>query len=192
MTLSSADSACTVSARVCFAQTLVLLLTAMIPIPVGWAQARSVFDSLRSAELNRADRDATAGGYYEGIIGVGDDPESGGGVLARHLMGKPVEWARFQAADVCNPLPDGDFLQFELKPNVNKTLFGHLFTTNSHGMRDRDYPVEKPEGVFRVAVLGSSMDMGWGIGTEETYVNLLEDWLNERAARSVRRADSRP
>ncbi len=182
MTLSPADSpAPTLSARVCFAQTLMLLMTALVPIPVGWARARSVLDSVRSPELNRADREATAGGYYEGLIGVGDDPQSGGGDLALRLMGKPVEWARFHAANVCNPLPDGDFLQFELKPNVNKSLFGHSFTTNSHGMRDREYPVEKPPGVFRVAVLGSSMDMGWGIGTEETYVNLLEDWLNAQA-----------
>ena len=50
-------------------------------------------------------------------------------------------------------------------------------------MRDREYTVEKPAGVFRIAVLGSSIDMGWGVGTEETYVNLLEDWLNAHAAR---------
>ena len=170
------------SARVCFLQTLALLALGVVPLPLGWARARSAVDSARSSELNRADREASAGGYYEGLIGA-DDPSGPRGDLAIRLNGKPTDWNRFHAADVCRPLPNGDFLQFELKANVRKTLFGHAFTTNAHGMRDREYAAEKPEGTFRVAVLGSSMDMGWGISTEETYVNLLEDWLNAHAAR---------
>jgi hypothetical protein len=170
-------------ARVCFAQTAALLLLGLAPIPVGWARARSVLESARSPALNRADREANAGGYYEGLIGAGDGPQAGGSDIAMRLLGKPAEWTRFHAANVCNPLPDQDFLQFELKPGLKRTLFGRPFTTNRDGMRDREYDVEKPEGVFRLAVLGSSIDMGWGIGTEETYVNLLEDWLNAHAAK---------
>ncbi len=100
------------------------------------------------------------------------------------IQGKPTDWPRLYAATVTKPLPDGDFLQFELKSNVSLKLYGHTFTTNAHGMRDREYSIEKPEGVYRIVVLGSSIDMGWGLGTEETYVNLLEDWLNEQAART--------
>src|SRR5262249_20304924 len=55
--------------------------------------------------------------------------------------------------------------------------------TNSWGMRDRPYAVEKPQGVFRIALLGSSIDMGWGVNTEETYENRLEDWLNAHASK---------
>jgi len=50
-------------------------------------------------------------------------------------------------------------------------------------MRDRHYPRAKPEGTFRVALLGSSMDMGWGVATDETYEQRLEHWLNAHAAR---------
>ena len=170
-------------ARVCFLQSLTLLVLGLAPLPEGWARARAVLDSARSPELNRADREATAGGYYEGLIGGIDGPQGARGDLAMRLLGKPTEWVRFHAANVTRPLPDGDFLQFELKENLNCTLFGRPFTTNAHGMRDRPYAVEKPEGTFRVAVLGSSMDMGWGIGTDETYPNLLEDWLNAHAAK---------
>ena len=42
------------------------------PIPAGWARARSALDSARSPDLNRADRESSAGGYYEGLIGTGD------------------------------------------------------------------------------------------------------------------------
>jgi len=170
-------------ARFCFAQTLALLLLGLAPLPMGWGKVRDVLESTRSLELNRADRESSSAGYYEGLIGGGEGLQNGRNELALRLMGKPTEWVRFNAANVMNPLPDGDFLQNELKPNVRKMIFGQPFTTNSHGMRDREYTKEKPEGTFRIAVLGSSMDMGWGIGTEETYVNLLEDWLNAHAAK---------
>jgi hypothetical protein len=77
----------------------------------------------------------------------------------------------------------GDFLIFELQPNVNRLLFGQPFTTNAFGMRDRPYTLKKPPGTFRIAVLGSSIDMGWGVGTQTMYVSRLEDWLNAHAAR---------
>ncbi len=163
-----------------------LLATALCPLPKSWSAARAALDSARSTGLNRADRESNAAGYYEGLIGVvgNDGPR---GELAQLLMGKPVEWGRFQAANVSRQLP-GDPLLFELLPNVDRDLFGQRFTTNEHGMRDRSYTIAKPAGVYRIVVLGSSMDMGWGIDTESTYVNLLEDWLNAHAAeRGLRR-----
>ena len=50
-------------------------------------------------------------------------------------------------------------------------------------MHSPEVAVEKPPGTFRIAVLGSSMDMGWGVTYQETYSHLLEDWLNAHAAR---------
>jgi hypothetical protein len=170
-------------ARVCFLQTLALLLLGLAPLPYGWGWARSALDSARSPELNRGDRETSAVGYYEGLIGVGDVTPGGRADISVRLLGKPTDWNRNVAANVMRPLPDGDFLQFEPRPNLDKTLFGRPFATNRHGMRDRDCTVAKPPGTFRVAVLGSSIDMGWGVGVEESYVNLLEDWLNAHAAR---------
>jgi hypothetical protein len=167
-------------AHLCFAQSLLVLVVGLVPWPIDWAWARTVLESARSPELNRADREANSGGYYEGLIG--GDGEGSRGELAMRLLGKPSDWVRFHAANVSQQL-EHDFLLFELKPNLNRTLFGHPFTTNRHGMRDREHSVAKPPGVFRIAVLGSSIDMGWGIGTEVTYVNLLQDWLNAHAAR---------
>ena len=98
------------------------------------------------------------------------------------LLGKPSDWVRFHAANVRGSSRTTTSSSSSSSPNLSRTLFGQPFTTNSHGLRDREYAVEKPAGVFRIAVLGSSIDMGWGVGTEETYVNLLEDWLNAHAA----------
>jgi hypothetical protein len=173
-------------ARVCFLQTLALLALGLVPVPFGWA--RSALESARTPGLNRADRESSSAGYYQGLIGGGDSLHGPQSELSVRIMGPPVDWVRFHAADVTFPLPDRDFLQFELKANVSKSLFGKPFTTNSHGMRDREYTVEKPPVTFRVAVLGSSIDMGWGVDVDETYVNLLEDWLNAHAEkRGVRR-----
>jgi hypothetical protein len=157
-----------------------LLALGVCPLPAGWA--RGARDSARSPEMNRADREANAGGYYEDLIGGGGGPEGARSELALRLLGKPTEWVRFQDAGVARVLPT-DFLQFELRPDQDCTLFGRPFTTNAYGLRDRPYALEKPAGTFRIALLGSSMDMGWGVGTDETYENRLEDWLNRHAAK---------
>ena len=100
------------------------------------------------------------------------------------LLGKPTDWVRFHAANVTRPLPDGDFLQFELKPNVHQhALRPAVHHQQPRHARPRVHGREARRAIFRIAVLGSSIDMGWGVGTEETYVNLLEDWLNAHAAR---------
>ena len=94
---------------------------------------------------------------------------------------RPAGWIGFQEADVIRYLDD-DFLLFELKPEIRRTLFGQPFETNAYGMHDDPVAPEKPEGTFRIAVLGASMDMGWGVRYQDTYINRLEDWLNADAA----------
>ena len=49
------------------------------------------------------------------------------------------------------------------------------YRTNSHGFRDRDIELAKPEGVARVAVLGDSYTFGHGVALEDTIPRRLED-----------------
>ena len=72
-------------------------------------------------------------------------------------------------------------LVVKLKPWVSRTLFGQPFVTNAFGMHDDHVTIEKPEGSFRIAVLGASMDMGWGVRYQDTYINRLQGWLNAGA-----------
>jgi hypothetical protein len=51
--------------------------------------------------------------------------------------------------------------------------------TNQWGMRDRDYTKEKPPGTYRIALLGTSHEMGHNIGDADTFENLVEDRLNK-------------
>ncbi len=163
------------------ALTASVLVAGLLPMPAGWF--RNLRDVARSQDLNRADREATAGGYYEGLIGgAGKNSRGAPSALEIALVGKPIDRNRDLVRRITRDLKD-DFLQFELKPNYDEVLFGERFTTNSAGMRDRDYPLNKPEGVFRIVLLGSSIDMGWGVATPDTYENRLEAWLNDQAER---------
>lgn len=48
---------------------------------------------------------------------------------------------------------------------------------NSRGFRDREYQIPKPRDVYRIMVLGSSVTLGWGVPMDQTYVKLVEEWL---------------
>lgn len=166
-----------VSPTPAFLVTVSLLLIGLAPISNGLA--RSVRQNLRSLDLNRVDRKSAEAGYYEGLINVGQ----GGGRsdLAMCLVGKPPNVVDFQALGATRQLP-GQLLQFELRPGLYAALAADAaFTTNAQGLRDRAYPIPKPPGTFRIVLLGTSIDMGWGVGDDETYENRIEDWLNSHA-----------
>jgi hypothetical protein len=163
-------------------QTLALFGVGCLPWPDGWTGIRGLIDSARSPELNRSDREIHAIGYYEGLIGGGDGPDGAEGELALRLTVQPSGWIRFNDANVSRRLPH-DFLQFELLPGVRRVLFGQPFVTNSHGMHSPEIAREKQPGTFRIAVLGASMDMGWGVTYQETYCHQLQEWLNRHARR---------
>ena len=164
------------AARIGMAQTLVLIVIAAIPFPENWSRARRLLAAASSNVANRADGDHNATGYYEGLVGGVEGP-GGRGELMLKLMGKPNGWIRFNDAGVVHHL-DGDFLQFELIPDIQSVLFGQPFETNSHGMHGPEVTVEKPENTFRVALVGASMDMGWGVKAADTYAYQLQEWLN--------------
>ncbi|PYQ00248.1 MAG: hypothetical protein DMF82_22625, partial [Acidobacteria bacterium] len=55
---------------------------------------------------------------------------------------------------------------------------------NSDGLRDREHPVAKPPGVRRVACLGDSVTLGYGIRPQEAWPQVLEDLLDARGRRA--------
>jgi len=52
--------------------------------------------------------------------------------------------------------------------------FAVRLAINRHGLRDRDYPVERPPGTRRVLLLGDSFAWGYGVEHEETVDELVE------------------
>ena len=69
---------------------------------------------------------------------------------------------------------------FEHRPNRSGRYYDVKIKTNSMGWReDKDYTIEKPDGVKRIIVLGDSITLGWGVVSERTYVKVLARLLNE-------------
>lgn len=61
----------------------------------------------------------------------------------------------------------------------------HRFREYSHGLREENFSVEKPEEVYRILVLGDSYTYGNGIEESERYSNVLERKLNSRYSREI-------
>jgi lysophospholipase L1-like esterase len=57
---------------------------------------------------------------------------------------------------------------------------------NSKGLRDTEYDYAKPEGVFRILVLGDSFAQALQVNVEDSFPKLLEALLNKGRSSSVR------
>ncbi len=62
-------------------------------------------------------------------------------------------------------------------PGWKATTRGRPLTINTKGLRDRDYPSEKPAGVKRILVLGDSYTWGYGVADTEVFTEVLEERL---------------
>jgi lysophospholipase L1-like esterase len=70
-------------------------------------------------------------------------------------------------------------LPYSMKPNSESTsLLGIPVKINSNGLRDFEYSYNKPEDVFRILVLGDSIEYAYGEKMENGYTKILERRLN--------------
>ena len=68
-------------------------------------------------------------------------------------------------------------LHHRIRPNLDVISSGVRFTTNSLGLRDRDYPMPKPPGTFRILMLGDSFTEGGGLDIDDTVAKVVEAGL---------------
>lgn len=73
-----------------------------------------------------------------------------------------------------NPDP---YLRYELIPKIK---FGQV-AINSDGLRGPEYPVKKPENVFRILMLGDSETLAVNLSQQDTLSQQLEDLLNSNS-----------
>jgi hypothetical protein len=143
--------------RSAIASVAILLgLLILIKLPASIQSTRMgrladrVLSKIRVSNFKAEDLETLDAGYYEGLRKEGSvDPS-----------------LRFR----------DDFLEYDYKPNLHLSVAGLGRTTNSFGMYDREYAVEKPPHTWRIALLGDSMALGpFG----HNYESLLENRLNE-------------
>lgn len=167
------QTTCTFAARAAVLHPLLLLVAGLVSWPPHWDCVSAVVECARSPESEPADREPHAFSYYEKLIDGSAGSKPGG-------TARPDGWVNFRESGVIQYL-ENDFLLFELKPGFHRTLIGQPFETNAQGMHDGPVSAEKPPGTVRIAVLGASMDMGWGVRQQDTYINRLEERLSGRS-----------
>src|SRR5262249_12056219 len=138
----------------------------------GWSfvqnsTAGDLLSTLKWKRFRGTDAEALRRGYYEDLdvarrdtaVGAALNPE--GEYWPVGLYHRPTE----------------DFLLYEPIPGFAQEIQGKQVTINRWGMRDRERQKAKPPGVCRIAVLGSSGEMGHGIGDEDCLTRILEERL---------------
>jgi len=167
--------------------TLVTLVALLVLTPIGLPQVykslgtdvSNMIVSLKSGQLSRADAAALERGYYEDLTRVNRFNSQ----LWELYMKRPT----VRLIDIQNSglsRARDDFLQTELVPNFRSYTPYGVIETNRWGMRDKDY-AKKPGGsTVRIAVLGYSTVMGWGVEQDSTFEAVLERRLNEHTGTS--------
>ncbi len=102
-------------------------------------------------------------------------------ILGRAPGIKPIQLSSY---DCIYKRSTNPILGFELKANCrsdNPDFIQTYERTNSHGQRDRDRTLQKPDGVRRVLLLGDSVVEGYGLRESETISRQLEDLYGDGA-----------
>jgi hypothetical protein len=152
----------------------VLIVVSLRPAllkPLWPELAKVVFDIRHREQLNAADSKKFARGYYEDL---GDMTRVSDELWTMYGM-RPQGWLEsleFQTRK------RNDGIGNEFIPSTAQVSMGAMRTINSLGLRDREYPLRPDPNTLRIALIGTSHDMGAGVNDDETYENIVEDRLN--------------
>ena len=95
---------------------------------------------------------------------------------ARMIFPKPPDASRQpQISHLYDPE-----LRYVMAPSQQGWIEDSFITVNALGFRGPDVVLPKPHGRFRVAVIGDSLTLGWGVSDNGTYVARLERLLRKR------------
>jgi hypothetical protein len=135
--------------------------------------------SIKRDKLNRIDLMGRERGYYQDLGDV---------FLLNTQMGRLTAQPPRGWHDNTTKLLRDDFLLWEYAPSRETRHKLVSFTTNRWGMHDREYERIKHPGTFRIALVGSSHEVGAGVPLLANYENLTEERLNrEQVNQQIRR-----
>ena len=131
---------------------------------------RVAIQELSHASLNQQDKENAEQGYYEQLL---EDPTKNNPWEVR--INSEAKRENVQSIII----PVNNILQRKFKPNSTAKEEEFTLTTNSWGMRDKEYSLNKSKGTYRIALLGGSYEMGSGVNDGKNFESLLEIYLNE-------------
>ena len=153
-------------------RTSLLACAALLAAPWVLPEGNLVRSAMGKPRLGGELRRMETRGYYEELIDANRSPRGEAG-------GPPPGWVPFGAAGLVEPIPS--YLRWRMRPNLQARWNDEPFRTNSRGYRTPEVAIPKPEGTYRIVLLGSSNTMGHGVGDDEAYPRLLEAWIAEAA-----------
>jgi D-alanyl-lipoteichoic acid acyltransferase DltB (MBOAT superfamily) len=156
-----------------FRSTVGLVVLFVLALPV----VRGALPQQLSNKLNALLTSKSANfalGYYEQLDNVGAVNDLVAGADCAGKFEKTIYRQR------------QDYVDYDLYPSlhINSKCWATptTFSTNSLGMRDREYAVARPPDTFRVELLGPSFAAGYGISDGESFEQLVENRLNREFA----------
>lgn len=154
------------------ATTVLLIGISMEPVHTRLGtEVATMVHSLRSARLSRLDTATLERGYYENLLSV----DRFNSQLWEVYTNKPANWLDSNAG---LKRFTSDFAQSEMVPSVMLDTNYGTISINRWGMRDQDYGRKPAPDTYRIAMLGASTVMGWGVGDGQTFEALIEQRLN--------------
>jgi hypothetical protein len=116
--------------------------------------------------------------YYEEL--VNEERSARGGLLTSHwlISGRNFLAAEKRLLDARSAFP---FVDPEYGPNRRVSSPAGPVRTNSLGMVDREYAVEKPADTRRILFFGDSLGRALGVPQEKGIEPQFEEWLNTAA-----------
>ncbi|MCB0707731.1 MAG: hypothetical protein KDC34_20590, partial [Saprospiraceae bacterium] len=122
--------------------------------------------------LNEQDDADMIRGYYEDLL-ISNQLAS----PLSDMQKKPSSWVNFSKSDAARAT--NDWRLYDLKPSTKSILKEATITTNSQGLRDKEYTTEIPEGTVRFGILGGSYVVGSGVNDNEVFETVCENKLNK-------------
>lgn len=121
--------------------------------------------------LNDQDQKSNEKGYYKKLL---DGEENATGNIWEVNLKRSKKFSDLDKLLIRR----NDILSRTLKPNGFVQMEDHYVQTNSFGMRDQEYTMQKPPHTFRVALLGGSYEMGSGVSNDQVFESIAEKKLN--------------
>lgn len=138
-------------------------------VPMEWTH---VLVAMQSDHFSQTEASQLVQGYYEEL----NEGSIQAGLFSGHGAAIADEDRRRHFMEITRSRRDA--LQLELIPNYKTIYNGSPLTINRWGMRSRPIEKIKPPGTVRIAAVGSSVVMGYGVGDDETFAVHLEQQLN--------------
>lgn len=131
----------------------------------------SNMEGILTQKLNSADENLLVEGYYEEIL-IGNELTS-----PISDMVDRGEGGKFRSSE--GAILVDDIRIVVGKPNVKFIFKDMPYSSNSLGIRDKEYTKIPAENTIRTAVLGGSYVNGSGVGDDDVFDQILEMKLNE-------------